>query len=236
MNRRLSAAVLFFAFSCGPATNAQNKGPVLASVSGRMTASEGLALTQPVRMSIEWLPIGPPVYVASEEVVFTGSFPQDFSLDLHSLPPRSVLDASNGFGVQGAVGALLAYEDLDGNGELTRAHGAQAVPDRIVGSSLRHYVNLHAPLEAPYDYVLFLEKTPPESSGFFTGLAPGFYLVSIKFGTDADPRPTTKVMPLNEAHLTLQLVDDPLLNRFACDDFLAHLKDGTAWTQSWCGL
>ena len=78
--------------ACDSATNQTYVGPPLARLKGTMTAREGLTLTQPVRLAIAWfalsaqpgMPGSEPRGVVTDEVSYTGTFPQAFTFALPS--------------------------------------------------------------------------------------------------------------------------------------------------------
>jgi hypothetical protein len=128
---------------CGPALTANSPGPAIAELNGVLTLADGVSVRGAVRLATAWYPDltddapTPPRSIVTEEVAYTGSFPQNFTFRLHGAPPREALapageaQAPEG---KGAVAQLFAYDDLDGDGKLTLDAQGRAL-DRILGSS-----------------------------------------------------------------------------------------------------
>lgn len=129
---------------CGPAFNASSHGPVIAELNGSLTLADGVSVRGTVRLATAWypdLPSGtptPPRSIVTEEVAYTGSFPQNFTFRLYGPPPREALATGLGESQapqgKAAVAQLFAYDDLDGDGKLTLDAQGRAV-DRILGST-----------------------------------------------------------------------------------------------------
>ncbi len=129
--------------ACGPATNSQSKAPAIDHLSGEMAlSSPGMQIDAPVHLAIAWFPTAaptagvPPAGIVTSEVEYQGTFPQSFTVDLTTLPPAAAIGFAQG--VHYASGTLVAYEDLDGDGQLTVAHGTP-VTDKVLAVTERSY-------------------------------------------------------------------------------------------------
>ena len=81
--------------ACGPAVNGTWRGPPLITVGGQLTLKEGLSVGSGVRLAIAWYPNlvsnvpAPPRAIATEELSYTGTFPQNFTFPLYAPPTRA---------------------------------------------------------------------------------------------------------------------------------------------------
>lgn len=207
---------------CGPAVNGTWRGPALVTLGGRLTLKDGLNVGSGVRLAIAWYPdMGgetptPPRAIVTEEVEYTGSFPQNFTFPLFAPPPKAALqvvrhdDGSEG---EAAVGQLLAYEDLDGDGQLTvDAQGHSG--DRILGSTAG---------AGPFDFfsseqrdvIAWVKKA--DDLGFAEqGMKPGYNLLRA-----TSPFEPVTVLPLDTA-IPLQMTGDPRMALIVCPEAYAE--------------
>jgi hypothetical protein len=210
--------------ACDSATNQTYEGEPLATLRGTMTARENLVINQPVRLAIAWFtnftqtgtPSGPPRSVVTDEVTYTGVFPQAFTLSLMSRPPADAI-TTDATGVRGAVGVLLAYEDLNGDGELT-VSGTGPVQDRVLGSSASILVRPFDPATASQNYLVYVETLTAQAPA---GATTGYNLAT---NAEVDGGQTQQWTSLTSAQLSLELTGDPALNLLACSDFYARLS------------
>jgi hypothetical protein len=122
------------AAGCGSAGEVERRAPI-ATLDGAMTAQ---ALTSPptssFRIAVIWT--DGKHYVATQDVPATPVFPSRFHLQFVDPPPASVMvpvDTGNG---SIAVGAIVAYEDKNGNGALDLVdEDASSFVDRILGTN-----------------------------------------------------------------------------------------------------
>lgn len=220
--------------ACDQATNQTFVGPPLATLKGTMTAREGLIITQPVRLAIAWfafsqtgLPASQPQGVVTDEISYTGTFPQNFTFALTGLPPQEAITTDSSQ-ITGAIGVLLAYEDLNGDGQLTLA-GTGPVVDRVLGSSasaLAHLLNASAYSQR---YVAYVEALLPNAP---VGATTGYNLVS---NEPVDGGPAQTWRSLTTSQLSLELIDDPALNLLACEEFYTRILSGTLGGSA-CGI
>jgi hypothetical protein len=135
--------VLVAFVGCDHATTGRYAGPPLATVRGQMSLAGGVDLgSRPVRLSLAWFPgfahdlVTPPKQLITQDLEYTGSFPQDFSFELYALPPAdALLPVGDGSGATAAFGLLIAYQDLDGDRELTPSQD-QPLKDAVLGTSV----------------------------------------------------------------------------------------------------
>lgn len=142
--KKLLLGALLALSACGSAVNGGYRGTPIATLGGQLSLKEGLTIGAQVRLAIAWYPDisaespTPPRAIVTEEISYTGNFPQNFTFRLYAPPAREALaqnlgdpSAPNG---KAAVGQLVAYEDLDGDGKLSVDARGRAT-DRILGST-----------------------------------------------------------------------------------------------------
>ena len=215
----LCAAVL--AMGCGAAVNGDYRGPPLVTLGGQLTLKEGLTVGGGVRLAIAWYPNlagdnpTPPKAIATEEVSYTGSFPQNFTFRLYGPPAAAALERverEDGTIGEAAVGQLLAYEDLDGDGKLTvDATGRSA--DRILGSTAG---------AGPFDFFSSAQRdivawvSDADDLGLkVQGMKAGYNL--LRFTSPFEP---PAVLPL-DTPIPLALTGDPRLALIVCPEAYA---------------
>lgn len=220
--------------ACDSATNQSFVGPPLATLKGTMTAREGLTINQPVRLAIAWfaqsqtgLPGSTPKGVVTDEISYTGTFPQSFTFALTGLPPAEAIttDASQ---VTGAIGVLIAYEDLNGDGQLTIATTGPVV-DRVLGASSSALAHLLNPAGHSQRYVAYVESLTAAAPA---GATTGYNLVS---NEPVDGGGAQTWGSLTTSQLSLELTDDPALNLLACEELYTRILAGTL-SGSACGI
>lgn len=217
--------------SCGPAVNGAWKGPPLVTLTGQLSLQDGVVLEQGVRLAIAWFPnlsgdspVAPRA-IATEEVEYTGTFPQRFSFPLHGPPAREALEvvvADDGTQGEAAVGQLLAYEDLDGDGKLS-VDSAGKSSDRILGSAAGAW---------PFDFfsqgqrdLVTWVKRPDDLGLGRVGMKPGYNL--LRFDS---PLKEPTVLPL-DTPVPLRLTGDPRLQLIVCPEAYASRESEQA-----CGV
>jgi hypothetical protein len=227
---------LLFVFSCalvacGPAVNGTWRGPPLLTLTGQLSLKEGLALERGVRLAIAWypnlagdVPVAPRSIV-TEELEYTGIFPQRFSFPLYAAPAREALEVvtrEDGTVGEAAVGQLFAYEDVDGDGRLTVDADGHS-PDRILGSTAG---------AGPFDFfsneqrdVVAWVKEADELGLASEGMKPGYNLLRV-----TSPVRPPRVMPLDTS-IPLVLTGDPRLALIVCPEAYADPQAETA-----CGV
>jgi hypothetical protein len=140
MNRIAVFGFLFAATAtgaCGSLGNSKSQ-PVLATVHGELTNPQSLTPSPATRVAVVWLVAGDGSYRVAEDLPVQPVFPAQFTLSLTSAPPSAVMlnDPKVSADLSWAVGAIVAYDDLNGNGRLDLVDkGATAYVDRILGAN-----------------------------------------------------------------------------------------------------
>lgn len=140
MQRLLFAAVMSSAMLLGSGCQ-ESRTPTLH---GQFRSSGSAAITNPIHLAMGWYPTwlwlsrgeATNTFVA-QEATYRGTFPADFTYELHGAPPESAMVDLAPLGGKGkaAYGFLVAFEDGNGNGTFDAATSAAPSPDRIVGIS-----------------------------------------------------------------------------------------------------
>lgn len=215
-NRTSTLTVALTAMSlwlgCDQATNATYRGPALAELHGRMSLKGTLTHDSPVRLAVVWYPLdrgagvgptGAPTQIATDELAYSGVFPQEFTLQVFDVPslkqPCTTVCA---------LGAVVAYQDLNGNGRLDVATDG-ALSDHVVGSSWLPdtYPSL---AQADQQALAYFDKPTEWTVG--TVYPAGFSLVRV--GPDA-----ANAQPPPSLNLNLVLQEEPRLDLLTCRDF-----------------
>ena len=219
--KTLIAALLLSTAACGPAVNGTYRGPPLLTLGGQLTLAEGVSVGSGVRLAIAWYPnLGgdtprPPRAIATEELAYTGTFPQNFTFRLYGPPAQAALEVvthEDGTVGEAAVGQLLAYEDLDGDGQLTvDASGRSG--DRILGSTAG---------AGPFDFfsseerlVVAWVKGADDLGLAPQGMTPGYNLVRA-----THPLVPPEVLPL-DTPFRLRMTGEPRLALIVCPEAYA---------------
>jgi hypothetical protein len=149
----LSLAALLAAggVACGDLGDPDASPAVLASFRGALTDMDGVEVEGELRVALiwrhneadGWLPAGTQPYHIAEDVPVTTELPARFTLELTTPPPVAALRAVTADsgdtdfppGSSYAVGALVVYDDRDGDGTLDLLDaGATEEIDRVVGA------------------------------------------------------------------------------------------------------
>jgi len=113
----------------------------LATVQGGLSDPSGYEVHDDVRVAAVWLNVDDTGYSVSEDLPVQPLFPSSFVVRLDGPPPAAALAVPRGLDVPIAIGAVVAYEDLNGNGKLDLVSGdAGAFIDRIVGANENLYI------------------------------------------------------------------------------------------------
>ncbi|QRK06653.1 hypothetical protein JQX13_42335 [Archangium violaceum] len=209
----LLLSLLLTLAGCGNVVGPNHPGEPLVTIRGQMNTTPDARVTGPVRLAFVWYPQwlaaedtggsqGGPVDVVTEDVVYEGSFPANYSFHIYNPPPESVLEPlGEGLRGKGAFGILLAYQDGNGNAKLDTIATNGAPVDRIIGSSL-----LTDPTSAAFTVIYVTTEQPAE-----TGLKPGFNLIQ------AVNSENSAVVPL-DTHMPLTLTQGgPFYDALVCE-------------------
>ncbi len=233
----LFSACLFAALTssaCGSLADDPGTLEPLAVLRGQLTNPDAINVKSDVRVAVIWVNYAggnSGSYSVAQDVAVQPVFPSQFSLELVAPPPESALmtdpkgnpDASSSTDFRMAIGGIVAYEDLNGNGMLDLAGPTDtAFVDRIVGAT---------------DSLLltWFQGTIPASIVDTDGHAPslGFNLLSMPPSTDTTdqvpycfPEYTpsngdsmsfeTKFLPVDSV-ISLPLSADPRLAEWMCE-------------------
>lgn len=216
--KTLQTALVLVVLGCGPATNSTYRGEPVSAITGRMVLSDSAQLTGPVKLALLWYPAPragtQPKGLVTAEVSYTGAFPQDFSFEMYGPPTAEAITAQ---GI--AFGALVAYEDLDGDGRLGFAPPGALPADRVVGSSMQVS---RAPTADSF------MVTYSTSASTLEGIPiPAGYGIA-RF--DATPASAT-IEPAAVTSVALNLSGEPVLNMLICGDYFERVDPREA-----CGL
>jgi hypothetical protein len=210
-------SVLFLLLlSCSPgAVGPWYRGQPLFTVNGQVVTS-GAVPTRPIRLALAWYPdvqsTTAPRAIVTQDIAYEGSFPLNYAFSFFSVPPPGVLiDYPDGDQVRrAAFGVLMAYEDVNGNGQLDSIPMGGSAVDRVLGTSVGDTYN-GKPSAKPV-YVAYVEGTP---SPRWVGFAPGYNLWR-----------QDEVVP-EATNVTIELVATNELNFFVCEEFISGSAYGS---------
>lgn len=215
-NTLLAAVMTVLAACQGPATGPKNQGQALFSVKGQMVlGGNTTAPSAPIRLAVAWYPddasSSAPRALVTQDVQYQGTFPLNYTFSFFGVPPADALNdyTANGVTTRAAFGVLMAYEDVNGNGQLDGIASGGSAVDRVLGSSLGDVYNGN-PVADPV-YVAYVDGTPPPE---WTGYGPGYNLQ--KSGAVV-PATTAVPIPLDQTNE---------LNFLVCDEFISGTSRG----------
>ncbi len=211
----MKRAVLLLLLSCSPgAVGPRYRGQPLFTVKGQVVTS-GTVPTTPIRLALAWYPdeqsTSAPRAIITQDIAYEGSFPLNYSFSFFSIPPPGVLiDYPDGASVtRAAFGVLMAYEDVNGNGQLDSIPMGGSAIDRVLGTSVGDTYN-GKPAPKPV-YVAYVEGTPgPE----WVGYSPGYNLWR-----------NFEVVP-ESTSVPIELDATNELNFFVCEEFISGSSYG----------
>jgi hypothetical protein len=161
----LLLTLLFALTGCGdPVVDTDYRGDSLLTLQGQLRATPNYQPEGPLHVALVWFPKSmlesedgaevPDLYMTvAEDMVIEGTFPLDYRFDVFQPPPPEALGTwGEGLQGKGAMGFLVAYEDLNGNGKLDRIPLDGTPKDRVIGSSF---------YESPQYMVLYADTAQP---------------------------------------------------------------------------
>jgi hypothetical protein len=168
------AAALTTATACGSsATGPGYQGQPLFTISGQM-ATLGEAPPRPIRLAVAWYAdhttLGGPQAIVTQDVQYQGSFPLDYTFSFYGPPPDSALNVTTVAGAtfRASWGVLIAYEDLNGNGQLDTIPAGGSPIDHILATSIGNLFN-GQPAAHPVR-VAYIDGAPPTAlQGYVAG-------------------------------------------------------------------
>jgi hypothetical protein len=224
----LAVALAAPSVGCGSLDGHTGTPSTLATLRGEMTESANLSSTAAVRVAVVWLSDGPSYNVA-EDLPVQPVFPSNFVIQLDEPPPERALAGNQGLSFQVAMGFVVAYEDLNGNGKLDLVQNdAGNFVDKIVGANAQGLT------------LIYLQGTLPtgdaglvDSDGKSPTLGYGLYLQTPCSG-DAGSH------PCSETHLfdmsspyDLQISDDSEINQLMCANYGSAGSQSTGTGSAW---
>ncbi len=215
MSLRCSSALWLALAACGPgAVGPSFRGAPLFTVAGQLETS-GAAPTTPIRLAVAWYPdeqtSTAPKAIVTQDIEYQGTFPLNYSFSFFTVPEAAALHdyLDHDQTVRAAFGVLLAYEDVNGNGQLDPITKGGSRVDRVLGSSVGDTYN-GAPAKAPV-WVAYVEGTPPPT---WIGYGPGYNLSQ---GRQIVPEQTS---------VPITLTGSNELNYFVCEEFISGSSYG----------
>jgi hypothetical protein len=137
----LVSTVAVAALGCGGLDGHTGTRGTLATVQGALVDPSGYPVHNDVRVAVVWLNINGLGYIVSEDLPVQPVFPSSFVVQLDGPPPAAAISVPRGIDEPVAVGVVVAYEDLNGNGKLDLVpSNAGAFIDRIVGANENLYL------------------------------------------------------------------------------------------------
>lgn len=207
----LTAAMTVLAACQQPGgTGPKYQGEPLFTVKGQMALTNGgTAPSGPIRLAVAWYPDSSsnsaPRAMVTQDVQYQGTFPLNYSFSFFGVPPAAALsDYTNaGATTRAAFGVLMAYEDVNGNGQLDTIAAGGSPVDHVLGTSLGDRFNGDDTTDQIY--VAYVDGQPPSD---WVGYGPGFQLW--KSGTIV-PVSTSVPIPLHQTNE---------LDFFVCEEFI----------------
>lgn len=206
----MKRALLLLLCSCMPgAVGPKFRGAPLFTVQGQLVTT-GAIPSVPLRLAVAWYPdeqsSTAPRAIVTQDIAYQGTFPLNYSFSFFSVPPPGVLiDYRNGDEVtRAAFGVLLAYEDVNGNGQLDSIASGGSAIDRVLGTSVGDTYNGNPALKPVW--VAYVDGTPGQR---WVGYSPGYNLWSANVVI-----PETTSVPI-------ELAATNELNFFVCEEFIS---------------
>jgi hypothetical protein len=196
-----ASAVTLSAFGCGSYAEDPAAPTTIATIRGDVKNLEAAPTPSTFRVALVWM--GEPYNVASE-LSLAPKFPASFELDIHQLPPHSAMQTDNLLpNLKLAAGAVVGYEDVNGNGKLDMVDSdAAEFVDHVVATN-EHMIVLYAEGSAETFAAL-----PPE----WSGIEPGFNLMQLEV---ADGFVSLQFHPMSTMY-DLFLSTDPRVAELMC--------------------
>jgi hypothetical protein len=199
MRARTSLGLAFLLLpACGTQSglgDANTAPPPVAVVRGQLTVSPAIAASADsgnIRIELAWYtPGGASDRIVGQDVPVTAALPAQFELSIQGAPPAEAIWTGPGTGDAGApwfaslpsagqtfaIGQVLAYEDLNGNGKLDMVGvDATSAPDRIVAGDTSYLLyatggygsNEWSPIGTKDGYGFLVENTSPTNDTTIT--------------------------------------------------------------------
>jgi hypothetical protein len=215
-------ALLAGGAGCGELNAHTDLPSTLATVHGALAVPQddpNFQVPQNVHIALVWQAANDITdYRIAQDLPVSPVFPSNYVLDLHEPPPADAIEQGPaGSGITGAIGFLVAYEDLNGNGALDWSADAGTFVDRIAA------VN-------PYLILYYLQgdlsafgQSSPGAQGAIGIPVEGYNLVApdcipVDGGTTGPDGGVCKMntfLPMSHPY-DLQFSDNPALSTLIC--------------------
>jgi len=142
-NSLLSMSAICLLLACGSLEANPDQSKPLVTIAGELTNPKSIILGPDLRVAVVWMAAnGESDFMVSEDLPVIASFPLRFQLDLRHAPPPEARRAPFGEPTfRGAIGAVVAYEDLNHNGRLDIVENdAPQFVDRLLGGGLDEWL------------------------------------------------------------------------------------------------
>ena len=220
--------------ACGALPSDDNKAPVLDTLKGEIrTQTTGLS-PRNLRIAMVWHDARGN-FTAAEDLAITPRFPAGFQLNLSAPPPASAMisfasdleplykaDASTPEAVHAAMGALVAYDDRNGNGKLDLvAAAATDFVDTIVGATSDArvvYIDRMSALAASAVRVAGTDNKLLGDDGSRPVLGYNVVIATTRVSGDSSVRSIAWRTAAN-AELVMDLTPSPELDGFMCEGY-----------------
>jgi len=218
--------LLLGATGCQGLADGTTAGPPLITLRGKITLAPNTPVDGNVRLALAWYPGllnepgGTPtpncdfttsLGIVSQDVEYRPNFPIDYAFDVTAPPPKAAqAPLSAAAGISGALGAVVAYLDGNGNGVLDPCADATVCADRVLGAS-GSVLPGGLPSEQIDSLVAYTDAIagPGDHAG-----KPGFFLLRVGLNPVS---PQSGILPLPSTAIDITLSAAPILTSIACD-------------------
>jgi hypothetical protein len=196
------------------------------TIRGSMTPGAGAPEVDSIRLALAWYPgfvredrpiDGPgdcfaaqPTGIVAQELAYEPIFPIEFRFDITAPPPveAQVHPDEPGWDGVAAVGSLVAYQDLNGNGRLDGCPLEGPCPDLVLGASTSWGGGAGEQV-----MIIYVDRPYSDESVSFE---PGLNLVQF---IEGEPNPV--VLP-RDASIHIELTDVREVQQMACEAVCAN--------------
>jgi hypothetical protein len=205
--------------ACGSLDGHTGSPEPLATIQGALTNTSNVPVGNDVRVAVVWVAVDGQHLSVSEDLPVQPVFPSSFVIQLTAPPPASAIQPLPGSDSTSiALGAVVAYEDLNGNGQLDLVpDDAGAFIDKIVGANESMYLVYIAGALSP---ALNAKQTGTPTLGYNLGRASSCQVMPPGPGATADGGQTCSQdkdewLPITTPY-DLPLSSDPQVNQIMC--------------------
>ena len=214
--------------ACQGLADQTTRGTPLLTVRGTITRAPDFAVEGELRVALIWYPrllqnavdtAAPACDFAvtqgfvSQGVAYRPTFPIDYAVDITAVPPRQAQQAiDGGAGARGALGALVVYQDGNGNGALDACSDGSGCVDRVLGAS--GSVAVGGLPGGQVDSLI----------GYTDAIRGGFFLMHV--GLNPVSTEST-ILPLPGTSVDVTLADAPILKALTCERLCIQIAGGS---------